>query len=97
MSLIILSYVYLKNVVDMRKIFYCKQIREKKWGIGFGGLLSLFLENRKKDIKCCEIILFAVSNQEMVKRLLLHPFYWNKVKADKLIYEGSNVDKKLFA
>lgn len=28
MSLIILSYVYLKNVVDMRKIFYCKQ--EKK-------------------------------------------------------------------
>lgn len=33
----------------------------------------------------------------MVKRLLLHPFYWNKVKADKLIYEGSNVDKKLIA
>lgn len=33
------------------------------------------------------------SNQETVKKVLSHPFFWNKVKADKIIYEDSTVDK----
>lgn len=72
------------------------QANKRKRGIGFGGLFSMFLVNRKKDIqhfKCCDVILLTASNQEIVKRLLLHPFFWNKAKADKLIYEGTNVDK----
>lgn len=82
----------------MRKIFYCKPKREKMkncfWYLVF--FFPLFLENRKKDIqcfKCCEVIFLTASNQETVKRLLLHPIFWNKVKTDKLIYEGSTVDK----
>lgn len=62
----------------------------------FGFFSTLFLENRKKDIqcfKCCEVIFLTASNQETVKGLLLHPIFWNKVKTDKLIYEGSTVDK----
>lgn len=38
-------------------------------------------------------IFLTTSNQETVKKVLLHPFFWTKVKADKLIYEDSTVDK----